>query len=96
MGGGEGRQAYALTAWIRGDALAATSLRTHLFHDAIPAALLGLVLNVVDRGHDGWAGGLMRRTGYERFSIDSTEFTSDGFDVEERDTAPAAERMDRT
>jgi hypothetical protein len=81
------RQGFALSAWLKGDALDIVSanlapaswLRMFEFNGHVMREQLGLVLNVFDRNRDGWGEVLMEQSGYESTSLTVLDYSSGGF-----------------
>lgn len=82
------RQGFAATLWLRGEQSVeiveqnlrpASWLRTFEFQGAVSREQLGLVLNVLDRNHDGWGEVLMAQGGYESLAISLLEYSATGF-----------------
>ena len=82
------RQGFAATVWLRGEQSVdiveqnlrpASWLRTFEFQGAVSREQLRLVLNVLDRNHDGWGEVLMAQGGYESLAISLLEFSATGF-----------------
>jgi len=82
------RQGFAVSLWMRGEQpieiiqtnlRPASWLRMSLFQGKVAPEHLGLVLNVLDRDHDGWGEVLMSQDGYEGRSIQLFEYSPSGF-----------------
>jgi hypothetical protein len=81
-----GQQAFAAALWMRGDSLEivrsdlrpASWLTMFEFQGRLSNEQLGLVLNVLDRNHDGWGEILFAQGGYESLSIEELTFSPAG------------------
>jgi hypothetical protein len=79
----DGRQAFAAAVWMRGEDLEivrsdlrpASWLTMFEFQGTVSNEQLGLVLNVLDRDHDGWGEVLFAQGGYESLSIEEFRFS---------------------
>jgi hypothetical protein len=84
----ERQQAFAISLWMRGERpietlqtnlRPASWLRMFEFQRHVARDHLGLVLNVVDRDHDGWGEVIFAQGGYESISISLLEYSPTGF-----------------
>jgi hypothetical protein len=81
------RQAFVAAVWLRSETfeiveantVASAWLRTFEFQGSIEREQLGLVLNVIDRDHDGWGEIIFAQGGYESLAIELREYTATGF-----------------
>lgn len=84
----DGRLAFAVSLWLRGDDLTvvwrslrpAAWLRMSEFQGRISTEHLGFVLNVIDREGDGWAEVLFGWGGYESRSVEEWRLSTFGFE----------------
>ena len=84
----QGRQGFAVSLWLRGegpieviqtDLKPATWLRMGEFQGKVARENLGLVLNIFDRGHNGWGEVLWAQSGYEGTTLSLLEYSPTGF-----------------
>jgi hypothetical protein len=82
------QQGFAASLWLRGEQTVdvievnvrpASWLRMFEFQGAVAREHLGLVLNILDKDHDGWGEVLLAQGGYESMTISLLEYSPNGF-----------------
>lgn len=83
-----GRQGFAASLWLRTEPAVevieanmrpASWLQMFEFQGRVTRDHLGVVLNVLDRDHDGWGEVLFLESGYEAFGISLRHYSPNGF-----------------